>query len=103
MVTVFVRATPFFGVTVTETLQVPIFRPLRLEPATLQYLAELDNTFTDTFDVERTASLAKAAIDVPDVDRALVNSGIATVCVVTGIVDVGVTVDHSVVFITGEE
>ena len=62
-VTVFEVALPFFGVTVTVTLQEPAFSPLRVVPETLQNFAELATTFSDTFDVEVTASLASAAID----------------------------------------
>ena len=62
-VTVFEVALPFFGVTVTVTLQEPVLRPLRTAPETLQNFAELATTFSDTFDVEVTASLASAAID----------------------------------------
>ena len=53
---VFEVALPFFGVTVTVTLHEPALRPLSVVPDTLQYFAELDNTFSDTLEVESTAS-----------------------------------------------
>ena len=57
-VTVFEVALPFFGVTVTVTLQEPAFNPLRVAPDTLQYLDELATTFNFTFEVESTLILA---------------------------------------------
>ena len=61
--TVFEDALPFFGVTVTLTLHVPVFRPFSLVPDTLQYFAEAATTFSDTFEVDNTLSFANAAID----------------------------------------
>ena len=49
---------PDCKVTVTVTLQDPIFKPLSVMPETLQYFAELDTTFNDVFEVESTASFA---------------------------------------------
>jgi hypothetical protein len=57
-VTVLNLALPFLGVTVTVTLHDPALTPLSDEPETLQYFAELAATFSDTFDVEATVSLA---------------------------------------------
>ena len=69
-VTVFEVALPFLGVTVTVTLHDPVLTPLSDEPDTLQYFAELATTFSETFEVESTFNLAKAAIDfaVADLD-----------------------------------
>ena len=65
-VMVFEVARPFFGVTVTVTLQEPAFNPLRVVPETLQKFAELATTFIPTFEVERTLSLANPAIDLAE-------------------------------------
>ena len=89
---------PFLGVTVTMTLHEPALRPLRVDPNTLQYFAELAKTFSDTLDVEGAASPENVAIDltaialdiftsirdVPDVFAAgVVAAGVETVGVVT--------------------
>ena len=75
-VTVFEVALPFFGVTVTVTLHVPALMPLSVVPDTLQYLAELDTAFSDTFDVESTVSLANVAIDLAVADLRVVTAGV---------------------------
>ena len=82
-VTVFEVALPFFGVTVTVTLHVPALMPLSVVPDTLQYLAELDTTFSDTFDVESTVSLATVAIDLAVAALDVVTAGVVTAGVVT--------------------
>ena len=107
MVTVFVRAAPFFGVTVTETLQVPTFRPLSVLPDTLQNFAKPEATLRENFEVESTLSFAYAAMDFAKADSDFVSLGIALVfvepVVAAGTFVVGVMVDHSVVLRTGEE
>jgi hypothetical protein len=82
-VTVFEIALPFFGVTVTVTLQEPAFNPLRVVPETLQNLDELATTFNLTFDVESTLSLANVAIDFAVADLEVVTLGEVTVDEVT--------------------
>jgi hypothetical protein len=90
-VTVFEVALPFFGVTVTVTLQEPAFNPLRVVPETLQNFAELATTFNLTFDAESTLSFANTAIDFAVADLNFVNLGIVTVGLVTvGVATVGV-------------
>jgi hypothetical protein len=74
-VTVFEVALPFFGVTVTVTLQEPAFNPLSVVPDTLQNFEELGTTFSDTFEIENTLSLANAAIEFADADLEVVNLG----------------------------
>jgi hypothetical protein len=89
-VTVLNFALPFLGVTVTVTLHDPTFKPLSFVPTTLQYFAEVRATFNDTFEVERTLSLANAAIDFTDADLDVVTVGLITVGAVTvGEVTVG--------------
>ena len=66
---------PFFGLTVTVTLQEPAFRPLREAPDTLQNFAELFTTFKVTFDVLGTTSLANTAIDLAVADLEIVTTG----------------------------
>ncbi len=63
-VMVFEVALPFLGVTVTVTLQDPILRPFRVVPDTLQYLVELDKTFSETLEVEGAESPENVAIDL---------------------------------------
>jgi hypothetical protein len=74
-VTVFEVALPFLGITVTVTLQEPAFNPLSVVPDTLQNFEELGTTFSDTFEVENTLSLANDAIDFADADLEAVNLG----------------------------
>ena len=68
-VTVFDVTLPFFGVTVTVTLQEPAFNPLSAAPDTLQFFAVVRTTFIETFEVGGTLSFASAAIDIADLDR----------------------------------
>ena len=95
-VTVFEIALPFFGFTVTVTLQEPAFNPLSVIPDTLQNLAELATTFSDTFEVDNTLSFANAAIDLAETVFLVVIAGAVTLGVVTvgvaivGVVTVGV-------------
>ena len=49
---------PFFGFTVTVTLQVPTFNPLIVVPITLQYFAVEETTFNETFEPEGMANFA---------------------------------------------
>jgi hypothetical protein len=49
---------------VTVTLQDPAFNPFREVPETLQYLVEPDKTFSETLDVDITASSTNVAIDL---------------------------------------
>jgi hypothetical protein len=74
-VTVFEVALPFLGITVTVTLQEPAFNPLSVVPDTLQNFEELGTTFSDSFEVENTLSLANVAIDFADADLEAVNLG----------------------------
>jgi hypothetical protein len=114
-VMVFEVALPFLGVTVTVTLQDPILRPFRVVPDTLQYLVELDKTFSETLEVEGAESPENVAIDltaialdiftlirdVVDVFAAgVVTAGVVTAGVVTaGVVTAGVlTIVVGVVF-----
>ena len=80
-VTVFEVALPFFGVTVTVTLQDPAFNPLRVVPATLQNFLELETTFNDTFEVESTLSLAYVAMDLAVADLDVVTVGVVAIVV----------------------
>lgn len=84
---------PFFGATVTEILHDPAFRPLSAEPETLQYFAEPDETFNDTFDVEETTSLPNLAIDfaLADFDTFTVRAETVGATVVT-VVDAGTVI-----------
>ena len=66
---------PFLGVTVTVTLQDPVLSPFRLVPETLQNFTELRTTFSDTFEVEATVSLANLAMDLAVVDFFIVTVG----------------------------
>ena len=66
---------PFFGVTVTVTLHGPAFNPFNVAPDTLQYFVELRNTFSDTFDVEATSSLAYLAMDFAVADLTIFTLG----------------------------
>ena len=91
-VTVLDTALPFFGVTVTVTLQDPVFNPLSVVPETLQYFAELGTTFNDIFEVDSTASLACTAIDFAVADFLVVTVGALTVAVVVPSVGV-LTID----------
>ena len=91
-VTVLDTALPFFGVTVTVTLQDPVFNPLSVVPETLQYFAELGTTFNDIFEVDSTASLAYTAIDFAVADFLVVTVGALTVAVVVPSVGV-LTID----------
>ena len=75
---VFEVALPFFGVTVTVTLQDPAFNPLSVVPETLQYFDEVDTTFKRTFEVESTLSLANVAIDFAEVALDIVTLGVIT-------------------------
>ena len=88
-VTVFEVALPFFGVTVTVTLQEPAFSPLSVVPETLQNFAELATTFNLTFEVESTFSLANAAIDFAEAALDIVTLREVEV-VVVGVAVVGV-------------
>ena len=90
-VTVFEIALPFFGVTVTVTLQDPAFNPFSVVLDTLQYFEELATTFSETFEVESTLSLAYTAIDLAVTAFLVVTVGVVTVGVVTvGVFTVGV-------------
>jgi hypothetical protein len=89
-VTVFEIALPFFGVTVTVTLQEPAFNPLRVVPETLQNLDELAATFNLTFDVESTLSLANAAIDLAEAALESFTVGVIALGVVVGVETTGV-------------
>jgi hypothetical protein len=55
---VFEVVMPFLGLTVTVTLHEPALKPFSEEPETLQYLAWLDATFIETFEVDSTTSFA---------------------------------------------
>lgn len=71
----------------TVTLHDPALRPLSVEPTTLQYFALLVNTFSESFDVEETASLAKVAMDlaVADLELVIVGADVATDGVATAV------------------
>ena len=99
---VFEVALPFFGVTVTVTLQEPAFRPLRVPIDTLQFFAKLETTLRETFDVESTFSLANAAIDFAE--AAFDNFTVSTVALgatVVVVVTTGAIVVVVVVVTTG--
>ena len=98
---------PFLGLTVTVTLHEPALKPfsavpekLSAVPETLQYLAWLDATFSETLDVESTTSLAYLAIEMAEVDLDSVTFGMISrgvvVVVVIGCVEVVVVVGASV-------
>jgi predicted thioesterase len=65
-------------VTVTVTLHDPVLTPLSVVPDTLQYFEELAMTFSETFEVESTLSLAKAAIDFVETGLDSVTLGVVT-------------------------
>ena len=57
-VNVFELEAPFFGFTVTVTLQVPTFKPLIVVPVTLQYFADEGTTLNDTVEPKGMANFA---------------------------------------------
>ncbi len=89
--TVLDAALPFFGFTVTVILHNPDFRPFSVVPNTLQYFAELATTFSDTFEVADTLSLANIAIDFAEAALDIVTLGGTKASESVGIV--GVVVD----------
>ncbi len=102
--TVFEIAFPFFGVTVTVTLQEPAFNPLRVVPETLQNFAELATTSIPTFEVESTLSFANAAIDFADAALDSFTVGVialGVVVVVVGVETVGVETAGVLTIIVG--
>ena len=93
-VMVFEMGFPFLGVTVTMTLHEPALRPLRVDPNTLQYFAELAKTFSETLDVESTASPENVAIDLTGIALDIFTLIGGTVDVfAAGVETVGVDVD----------
>jgi hypothetical protein len=85
----------------TVTLHEPVLRPLRVDPDTLQYFADLETTFKVIFEVGDALSFAYRAIDLTDAALdivtlgvpalGVVNVGVLTLGVVTiGVVNVGV-------------
>ena len=91
---VFEMGFPFLGVTVTTTLHEPPLRPLRVDPNTLQYFAELAKTFSETLDVESTASPENVAIDLTGIALDIFTLIGGTVDVfAAGVETVGVDVD----------
>jgi hypothetical protein len=61
-------AFPFFGVTVTVTLQAPTFSAFTLVPVTLQNFAEVEATATATFAPEGIVPPADLNSEDPDTD-----------------------------------
>ena len=84
-VTVFEVALPFFGVTVTVTLQEPVLRPLRAAPETLQNFAELATTFIETFEVENIGRLAYLAIAFAEVNSVVTTAKVDGIDEETGV------------------